>query len=244
VADDARLTLSADVADLEAVRKAVGAERVSIVGFSYLGLMAALYAMENPGRVERLVQIGPLGLKRAEPYPPELRNDDARQVLDAAWVEEVQDWRKRGLHRERPREFCEKQWRIIQRLLVADAAGTARIPSPCDFENEWPVNFDRHIRVHFQGTVLNAEVSRADLAAKVTQPVLVIHGRMDRNAPYGGGRDWAELLPGARLITLDRAAHQAWVDEPRVLSWVDAFLAGRWPPEAESLRAPNGPRPK
>ena len=42
-----------------------------------------------------------------------------------------------------------------------------------------------------------------------TQPVLTIHGRKDRNAPYGAGREWASLLPNARLLTLDRAAHQS-----------------------------------
>jgi pimeloyl-ACP methyl ester carboxylesterase len=42
--------------------------------------------------------------------------------------------------------------------------------------------------------------------AKVTAPVLTIHGRKGRNAPYGGGREWDMLLPNARLITIDAAA--------------------------------------
>ena len=52
----------------------------------------------------------------------------------------------------------------------------------------------------------------------------------DRNAPYGAGREWAMVLPNARLLTLDDAAHQSWVDEPEhVFSAVDQFLRGAGP---------------
>jgi pimeloyl-ACP methyl ester carboxylesterase len=55
-------------------------------------------------------------------------------------------------------------------------------------------------------------------------------------APYGAGREWADGLPTARLLTLDRAAHQSWVDEPdAVLNAIDGFLRGTWPERAESI---------
>jgi pimeloyl-ACP methyl ester carboxylesterase len=66
-------------------------------------------------------------------------------------------------------------------------------------------------------------------------PVLVVHGRRDRNAPYGGGRDWAEIWPGARLVSLENAAHALWIDDPAVLDDLETFLKGGWPARAERL---------
>jgi pimeloyl-ACP methyl ester carboxylesterase len=72
-------------------------------------------------------------------------------------------------------------------------------------------------------------VTQEDVA-RVTVPVLTIHGTQDRNAPYGGGRQWALELPNARLLTINAAAHQVWVDAPAaVLGAVDTFLRGEWP---------------
>jgi len=51
---------SAEAADdLDALRAALGYERISILGFSYGTELANVYARRHPGRVERLVLLGP-----------------------------------------------------------------------------------------------------------------------------------------------------------------------------------------
>jgi len=68
-------------------------------------------------------------------------------------------------------------------------------------------------------------------------PVLVVHGTRDRHAPYGGGRDWAEVLPDARLVAIHAAAHLPWIEDPeQVFTSVKTFLDGRWPDSAERTR--------
>ena len=60
--------------------------------------------------------------------------------------------------------------------------------------------------------------------------MLVIHGRRDRHAPYGGGKDWATLLPNARLITTENAAHLPWIESSEVVfGAIKVFLDGDWP---------------
>jgi pimeloyl-[acyl-carrier protein] methyl ester esterase len=62
--------------------------------------------------------------------------------------------------------------------------------------------------------------------AMVTMPVLTIHGRKDRSAPYGGGQDWANLLPNGRLLTIEDGGHVPWIEAPtQVLSAIERFLA-------------------
>ena len=42
------------------------------MGYSYLGFMVVLYAMDHPDRVERLVQLGPVPRKFGTEYPASL----------------------------------------------------------------------------------------------------------------------------------------------------------------------------
>lgn len=56
------------------------------------------------------------------------------------------------------------------------------------------------------------------------------------HAPYAAGREWALTLPDARLITVERAAHQLVTDAPEiVLPAIDEFVSGRWPSRAEKI---------
>ena len=117
---------------------------------------------------------------------------------------------------------------------MGDPAKAASLVSPCDMPNEWPVNLRRHFEHHFAG-VQRLEVPEAALG-RVRVPVLAIHGTWDRNAPYAAGREWARTLPDARLITVERAAHQVVTDAPEVvLPALDEFVMGRWPSRAEKI---------
>src|SRR5688572_18804179 len=60
IADPKRLTMGHEVRDLEAVRAGLGISRAGVIGFSYLGLVTALYAADHPDRVTRLAQLGTL----------------------------------------------------------------------------------------------------------------------------------------------------------------------------------------
>jgi proline iminopeptidase len=53
------LGLGAQIADIERVRRILGAGKITLVGHSFGAFMAALYAAEFPERVERLVLISP-----------------------------------------------------------------------------------------------------------------------------------------------------------------------------------------
>src|SRR6516165_3263639 len=46
-----------DVEDLDAVRRHIGCERCDVIGWSYVGMMAVLYAERHPRNVGRVVQI-------------------------------------------------------------------------------------------------------------------------------------------------------------------------------------------
>ena len=236
VEDGARISVRADVEDLEALRRHVGAERIVPVGFSYLGRVVALYARSHPERVERLVQIGAVSPGVGTAYPPALAEPRAAWPADLlALDDEVKRLREEGRDRSDPAGFCERYDAFVRRLLVYRPAPAARYTPGCDSHREWPINLDRHLAAIF--TSLAASPVPPESVASMRSPVLVVHGRHDRQAPYGAGREWAMAWPDARLVTVAEGAHAPFVDDPSVVDDLDRFLAGSWPERAERVRA-------
>jgi len=234
VEDGNLLSIQKDVEDMEAVRRHFGVERFVPVGFSYLGFMVVLYAMDHPDRVERVVQLGPVPAKFGTEYPASLLHTDSVPVVDSATAARMDSLEHSAWAREHPKEFCEESRRAFSVRLVGDPSKAAGLMDPCDMPNEWPVNLERHFQHHF-GAVQRLDVPRESIA-RVRVPVLTIHGTWDRNAPYASGREWALTLPNARLITIERAAHQVAADAPDiVLPAIETFVAGRWPERAEKI---------
>jgi pimeloyl-ACP methyl ester carboxylesterase len=221
-----------DVDDLEAIRRHVGMSHVDLIGHSYMGLTVALYAMKYPDHVGRVVLLGSMAPDAAKQYPAHLTNADATLGEALAGLGELQ---KERASRD-PQEFCRKFWAILRPLYVADPADAARLKwEPCDLPNE--MNFPRQWNEHVMPTIQSLNLSAGEIA-RARAPVLAIHGRKDRSAAYGGGRDWALRLPNARLVTVDNAAHVPWIEDPeRVLRAIETFLDGAWPDTAEKVES-------
>jgi proline iminopeptidase len=224
-----------DVDDFDAIRRHFGFDRVSLIGHSYMGVAVALYAMKYPERARRIVQIGPMGPDDSQQYPPHLTNADATLGDVLARLGELQ--------KERPSldacDFCKRFWATLRPLYVVDPADADRLGwEPCDLPNE--TAFMKPWTEHVLPSIQRLQLTAADFN-HVDAPVLVIHGRKDRSAAYGGGRDWALRLPHARLVTVDRAAHVPWIEEPAlVFGAIETFLDGRWPEMAEEVTTLDG----
>ncbi len=67
VSDTTHLGIQYSLSDLEDVRQHFRIKKMSLIGWSYLGAMVALYAAERPEQVDRVVQIGPIP-PRKNPY--------------------------------------------------------------------------------------------------------------------------------------------------------------------------------
>ncbi len=229
VHDSSRVSLDFDVSDLEAVRRHVGAEKFVPLGWSYLGMMVMRYAAAHPERVERIVQLGPLGRAFRTPYPDSLMGRDAPAVVDAVLSAKMKEQRENGLAEREPRKYCELDYLANRASLVGNQANAARVPNMCSMPNEYPSNLGRHFQWLFTSFAMGSTPGW-DAFATVTVPVLTIHGTWDRNAPYGGGREWASHLPEGRLLAVPRASHMLWLDAPGVVyPALEQFLSGRWP---------------
>lgn len=217
------LTIDHDVRDLEAVRQHFKLETFVPIGFSYLGRMVLMYAVEHPERVSRIIQIGPLGNKRIE--MPMTRNFGAPESVITAW----QGMQQTGGIAKTPKEACLALANLMAYYMAGDPKNAARfdVAGACAYENEYPVN----VNPHFASLMKTPPpLLTAEQLAKVTVPVLTIHGKKDRQAAYEGGVGWVQTLPNARLVTLENSAHAVWLDEPAKLgASIRQFLRGEWP---------------
>ena len=221
-----------DVSDLDAVRRHFGIARADLIGHSYMGLMVVLYAMRNPALVGRIVQVGPMEPYPAKTYPAHLTGaDDAlREVF--ARIGQLQAARA-SLD---PVEFCRRVWAELRLIYVVDPADADRIKwGRCELPNE--LSFMKYWNEVMLPSIRGLGFIEDDLA-KVEAPVLTVHGRRDRSAPYGGGREWALLLPNARLVTIENAGHAPWIEAPdQVFGAISAFLEGGWPDTARRVES-------
>lgn len=231
VMDPAKLGgIPQDVEDLEAVRKHFDLQQMDLLGHSYVASMVALYAVKNPARVGRLVQMGPMTPFAGKQYPPELAYQDATTGEVFSKLGAMQ---KEGFTGT-PEEICKKVSSVLSMLCVVDRADAAKVDwGRCDQPNE--SGFMRYWTAVLMPSLQKLVFTEKEVS-RLQSPVLVVHGRKDRNAPYGGGRDWAKLWPEARLMTIDNAAHAPWVEAREfVLKGLEEFFQGRWPEGAAKV---------
>jgi len=230
--DEPRLAgaLDLEVDDIDAVRRHFGADAVDLLGHSYVGLVVILYATRFADRVGRVIQIGPAGPDGSATYPIERSDDIAvrQEVLEQL----------AGFAARAPSdvvERCRRLWDVLRPLYVVDPADVSKLDGfeRCSLESE------RHafefVMTRLMPALQSLTLRATDLAA-VRGPVLTIHGRRDRSAPYAGGREWARLLPNARLVSVEEAGHMPWIESPdEVLGAAATFLSGEWPATAEQV---------
>ena len=221
-----------DVDDIDAIRRHFGIEQVNVIGHSYVGLTVILYAMKYAAHVRRIVQIGPVQARAATQYPAHLTGADQTLFDFMSKLAQLQ----REPQPEDPREGCRKFWELLRVLYVANPADAAKIHwSPCDFPNE--VGFMKHWIENLLPSIQALDLTPTDIS-KVKTPVLTIHGTRDRQAPYGSGREWSMILPDARLLTVENAAHVPWIEAPElVFGSIETFLNGAWPVGVEQVKS-------
>lgn len=219
-----------DIDDMEAVRRHFGMDRVDLIGHSYVGLMVGLYAMKHPDCVNRVVQIGPMQPYADKQYPAHLKYVDATTGEVFSKLGQMQ---KEGLTGS-PEEICRKFSAVLALLCVVNPADAPKINwGRCELPNE--SGFMRYWMGSLVPSIQKLQVPEEEIA-NMKAPVLVVHGDKDRNAAYGGGRDWALLWPDARLLTVENAAHAPWVEGPEVVfGGIEMFLNGEWPEGARRV---------
>ncbi len=198
------------VADLDALRRLWDLERLVILGYSWGGLLAQLYATEHPERVERLALVCPAPSWRAARDEFERRFE--QRTLAPELMAERLALRESGLRERDPRAY---ERRLFELAVVPYFYDRARARDLAPFrvvgrtqQEVWRSLDDYDLRPALR---------------RLRVPAFVLHGE-DDPIPIEASRETAALL-GAEFHGLDRCGHCPHVerleDFRRLL---DAFL--------------------
>jgi proline iminopeptidase len=234
VTDGRSLSLDDDVEDLEAVRRYFGLERLSLLGASYHAAITALYALENPARVERMLLVCPITPRQPGEWAQETPTPE--ELTFPPGVPRLEEMRREGLDREDPAAFCRAWFNYF--LLPAqmgqlEAAARFPLHDICSFPNEWP---QHTMNVYFSHIVPKMENwdFRPQLD-RLRMPLLVMQGTDDL-VPVEASQEWVSHAANARLLLIERAGHHPYIEQPNeFFPAADAFLNGKWPPGAAAV---------
>ena len=224
ISDASRIGMNIEIKDLEAVRQNLGKEKVSLIGWSYLGAMVVLYADKYPDHVKRVIQVGPL----SPTY--EIFTEATSTPIDSESQAQLEEMKEKGLDKTDPESFCDEDWKVYCRRIFYDPAKISQFHSDkCKFMNEMPDN------VNFQLDRIRESVGEWDwreMAKNIKVPVLTIQGDHD-TLPMEGAREWTASIPNARILVVYEAGHLPFVERPEVFyPAIESFLNGEWPEKA------------
>ena len=220
-------TLERDVADLEAIRRQIGAERMVLIGHSYGGKLAAAYAAANPEHLAKMVLSAPEDPAPTAPSTSMLGRLSLREQLGVyALLLQPRALLGYTLLQVNPQaayafagdaEMDARFDRVYNRTRPAlHCAG--KPPGP-------PLSglgfYAHYVR---QSPASPPHPDFLPALAGQTIPALVIKGRCDYLS-WSSAMAYLTALPDAQLVYLPGAGHNVYQDEPeRFLAIVRAFL--------------------
>ena len=235
VTDRRFLSLEEDVNDLEEVRRFFGLDRMTLVGPSYHAAVTALYGIENPERVDRMLLVCPITPRRPGEWAQE--TPDSEVLIYPPGIPRLEEMRSEGVDLEDPVAFC-KAWfnYFLLPAQMGEPSAAIRFPvdDVCAFPNEWPRNaipvyFD-HIIPKMEDWDFRPRLSTVDF------PLLVIQGTDDL-VPLEASREWAAYSGNARFLAIQGAGHHPYLERPQeFFAAAGRFLNGQWPQGAEIVR--------
>ena len=233
IKDPSLVGMDYEVRDIEALRRHLSLKRVSLVGWSYMGALVALYAAQYPERVDAVVQVGPMPLRKGPHFEAYLKNTQARR--DPAADERLAQMRKDGLPERDPVAYCKAFYEAAARTMVARPDVTGILPPGlCDLANERPTGRPFSVTGRLFESLGDWDFTAQ--AGAVRARVLTVHGARD-GIPLESSRDWVEAFKNARLLVFEESGHLPFAEQPTEFTHaVDTFLKGAWPQQAQTAR--------
>jgi proline iminopeptidase len=233
--DGRHLSVEEDVADLEALRRYFGLERMALLGSSYHAAVTALYAFESPEKVSRMLLVSPITPKIPGEWAQELPSSEV--LIHPPGIPRLEEMQREGIDLEDPVAYS-RAWFLYFLLpaMMGELGAASRFPldDVCCFPNEWPQHtmplYFEHIIPKMKGWDFRPGLSGLEM------PLLVLQGT-DDVVPLEASREWAAHAGNARFLRIQGAGHHPYIERPQeFFPAAEAFLRGAWPQGAEIVR--------
>lgn len=163
-------------------------EKVTLIGFSFGGWLAAEIAAACPRRIDKLVLVDALGIKVSDRETPD--------ILDV-FNTHPDEVRRRSWHD--PARFAPDYDAMTDEALIVRAR-----------------NWDALCLYGWQPYMHNPQLPR--WLSRITMPTLVLWGASDGIVSPSYGRAFGAMIPGARFATIDAAGHHPEIEQPEAFA--------------------------
>ena len=190
------LGIGAQIADIERIRKILNEEKLLLVGHSFGGFVATLYAAEFPKNVEKLILVAPAGMlsppKKGDDFFANIRKElPEEDLLDYDLL--VKEYFNFGsIFKKTEDDLVDLQRKIGKYLLKGMGYKNTEIdttPVPGGW-SAFAVYFSTGKSPNFRSPVQH-----------ITAPTLIIHGT-DDTITLKGSREYEESIPNALFVNI------------------------------------------
>jgi 3-oxoadipate enol-lactonase/4-carboxymuconolactone decarboxylase len=188
-APPAPYTIRDHVADLKYLLDALALERVNLVGISVGGLIAMQFALEQPGRVSRLI----------------LCDTDAKIGTAEGWEQRIAAVRAHGLEP------------MSAEILARWFAPAFKATHPAVWEGCRHMLARQPVEGYVGTCAALRDADLRDSVGAITVPVLVLAGREDTSVTVEAAQSLAERL-GASFGVIEGSGHLPPVEQPQVVA--------------------------
>lgn len=189
------LTFDQLVADADALREHLGFEKVAVLGHSYGGCLALLYALRYPQRLSHLLLVGTTA---AWDYFDELAAEAQRRALTSEVLAGLVELPTSNKEMERyqraiaPVAFHRTHSRLIDRVLG---------------ETVW--NWEANVRSRRMAAEFNVVARLGEIGA----PTLILTGRDDFFCPPAQAERMHRGIRGSTKVIFERSGHYPFAEE-------------------------------
>ncbi len=215
--DRAPITWRTHVDDLERVIAELRIDPLSLVGYSWGGLLAMLYAIEAAaGRVapvpRRMVLIDPAPVDRS--YRQRFEEEFARRQSSGAVTQLRTELAASGLRERDPEAYRQRAFELSVAGYFAD---------PGTSHDLTPFRVTGRVQQSVWESLGDFDLLAPGQLDSLRVPALIVHGRQDP-IPLASSEAAAHAMH-ASLVVIDGSGHVPYVEQPQALfSAVDAFL--------------------
>ena len=199
------------VADLEALRAHWGYGAWTVMGHSWGADLALMYALRHPERVAHLVYLSGTGIDPA--WHAEYRRNRAAKLSpsDRERLRRLDERRAIASETDLERINHERS-ELLARTEYFDVTQLNQIPR----YDRFPVNFALNATLGAESNRLEESGELRAQVAELAVPTLVLDGEADAR-PRWARAQLAELLPNSRHVTIARAGHEPWIEQPEAM---------------------------
>ena len=192
---DETLGIGAQIADIERIRRILNQERLLLIGHSFGGFIAALYAAEFPIRVEKLILVAPAGM---------LTPQKGNNLFDALRLKLPEEDRTQydslmkeyfnfgNIFSKTESDLADLHTQVGQYILKGMGYDSSKIGTP-PTPGGWST-----FAVYFS---TGRSPDYRDAVWHITAPTLIIHGD-DDDITLNGSRQYGKFIPNAKFVSI------------------------------------------